>query len=439
MPDTLSHRPFFHEADGTVHPAGAFVLRIHIQPEAMRGQFGKSHTHDLANSFTSRAHARLGDDDTLQLNASVGAAQPAKDRESCRLLLAFDYQIGCIRVLHPLSMDVPTVATDETHRGELPLQGNQICEIGGPCAPKPDHSPILPARLREICFTGDVPSDESAERLRPYRNFFAQLITANAGVSGDGRIKEAFASTPRERFLDSGPWRVFTPDGYIQSPTDDPTFLYQDIIVGLEDKGVANNGLPTLHASCLAAVNVQEGETVVQIGAGFGYYTAVLSKLTGPAGVVYAFEIKPERAERAVRNLADLTNVTLYNRSATDGPLPCCDVIYVNAGATAPPGAWLDALRPGGRLLLPLTTDPGTGGILLAKRVSADLFEARFLTRTMFLHCAGGRDGEIAQRLTEAFGRDDIYAVRSLRRNSAPDETCWFAWADGWLSTAPVS
>ena len=35
----------------------------------------------------------------------------------------------------------------------------------------------------------------------------------------------------------------------------------------------------------------------------------------------------------------------------------CTDVIYVNAGATRPADAWLDWLKEGGRLILPLTAD----------------------------------------------------------------------------------
>lgn len=281
-----------------------------------------------------------------------------------------------------------------------------------------------------------MPIDRTQERLKSYRTFFAQLITANAGVPGDGRIQAAFASTPRERFLDKGPWRVFTPEGYIESPTDDPAFLYQDIIVALEDTGAANNGQPTLHASCLAAVNVQVGETVVHIGAGFGYYTAMLSRLTGPTGIVHAFENQERRAERAKMNLADLPNVTIHHRSGSEGTLPECDVLYVNAGATSPLANWLDALRSGGRLLFPLTSDPGAGGILLVTRSGVNRFAAQFLTHTRFLHCVGARDAETALRLAEAFGRSDIHTVQSLRRNTLPDQTCWFAGSDWWLSTS---
>jgi protein-L-isoaspartate(D-aspartate) O-methyltransferase len=277
---------------------------------------------------------------------------------------------------------------------------------------------------------------ESTERLKSCRTFFANLVTASAGISSDSRLTAAFASTPRERFLGSGPWRVFTPIGYIHTPSDDPAFLYQDITVALEEEGSINNGQPALHAFCLAALNIQEGEAIVHIGAGTGYYTTLLSKLTGPTGSLDAFEVESRLAERATSNLADLTNVKVHNCSGSDTRLPMCDVIYVNAGATAPRDTWLDALRPGGRLLFPLTPAQGHGAMLLVKRTSTDNFEARFLCLAMFMPCAGARDDRVALRLSDAFKRGDLSVVRSLRRSTPPDETCWFPGPNWWLSTA---
>jgi protein-L-isoaspartate(D-aspartate) O-methyltransferase len=267
-----------------------------------------------------------------------------------------------------------------------------------------------------------------------FRTFFADLVTANVGAT-NGRLKMAFASTFRERFLGNGPWRVFTAAGYISTPSDDPAFLYQDITVALEDAGSINNGQPTLHALCLAALNIQEGEAVVHIGAGTGYYTALLSKLAGLSGSVDAFEIESRLAERAVRNLADLGNVIVHNRSGSTTQLPACDVIYVNAGATAPHNNWLEALRSGGRLLFPLTPAQGPGAMLLVKRTPSDELEAQFLCRAMFIPCAGARDETIAQHLSDVFADKDLGAVRSLRCDTTPDETCWFQATDWWLST----
>ncbi len=278
------------------------------------------------------------------------------------------------------------------------------------------------------------------ERLEAHRTFFARLITATVGIpGGNGRLAEAFAATPRERFVGAGPWRVFTAAGYIETPSDDPAFLYQDITVAVEAEGQINNGQPTLHALCLMTLNVKEGETAVHVGAGTGYYTAVLARLAGPSGVVHGYEIEERLARRAASNLADLPNATIHHRSGSEGPLPACDVLYVSAGATAPLDVWLDALKPGGRLLFPLTPAQGVGGLLLITRTAEDRLAARFLGRVLFIPCAGARDDETAQKLTEAFKRDDLKNVQSLRRGTPPDETSWCAGNGWWLSTAPAA
>ncbi len=58
-----------------------------------------------------------------------------------------------------------------------------------------------------------MPGEDSKNRIEAYRDFYATLITANAGVTGPSDLKAAFASTPRERFLGKGPWKVLTPVG----------------------------------------------------------------------------------------------------------------------------------------------------------------------------------------------------------------------------------
>jgi protein-L-isoaspartate(D-aspartate) O-methyltransferase len=275
-------------------------------------------------------------------------------------------------------------------------------------------------------------------RLAPFRNFFADLVTAGANVT-DPRVQAAFATTPREQFLGPGPWRVFTPRGYIQTPSDDPVFIYQDITVSLDETKSINNGQPLLHALSIGALAVQEGESLLHIGAGTGYYTAILAKLTGPDGSVQAYEIEPRLAGLAVHNLAQFAQVTVHTCSGSDSSLPACDVIYVSAGATGPLNTWLDALRPGGRLLFPMTPAQGHGGMLLLTRTPANEYHARFLCRAAFIPCAGARDEELAKRLATVFARQDFSAVRSLRRNTTPDESCWLKGPDWWLSTAPIS
>jgi protein-L-isoaspartate(D-aspartate) O-methyltransferase len=279
------------------------------------------------------------------------------------------------------------------------------------------------------------------DRLEAHRNFFASLITASAGAQKD-RLAAAFAATPRERYVGPGPWKVFAGGSYIETPSEDPAFLYQDIVVALSEAARINNGQPMLHAICLATLNLKEGETILHIGAGTGYYTAVMAQLAGAAGRLFAYEIDSALARRAMENLAGLPNVSVEHRSGAEGELPACDAIYVNAAATAPLDIWLDALRPGARLLMPLTPDgpggtPGAGAMLLVTRSGEGRLDARFVMPVMFTPCLGARDNATAGKLAEAFKRGDWATVRSLRRKTTADETCWCEGNGWWLSTAP--
>ena len=274
------------------------------------------------------------------------------------------------------------------------------------------------------------------ERLESHRAFYARLMAARAGVADDSPLAEAFRTTPRERFVGGPPWRILTRHGFIEAPNDDPAFLYQDVVVSLGINGL-NNGEPSLHSMCIATLRPQPGDQVVHVGAGTGYYTTILAKLVGEQGSVDAYEIEPSLARRAAGNLAELPQVQLHARSGAEAPLPACDVLYVNAGATAPLDVWLDALKPGGRLLFPLTAEEGSGAMLLITRGEASVWPARFLFQAQFVGCIGARDAAESRRLEDAFRHRNWHKVKSLHRDSQPGEGCWAAGRGWWLSTEP--
>jgi protein-L-isoaspartate(D-aspartate) O-methyltransferase len=217
------------------------------------------------------------------------------------------------------------------------------------------------------------------DRVQDYRRFYAEFIVRSSGCS-DERLISAFAAVPREHFVGRGPWQVFVGSGYIPTISDDPRHLYHDILVGLATDRKINNGQPSLHARCLAAAAPMPGETVVHIGAGTGYYTAILARLVGPTGRVAAFEIEADLAARARDNLSSFSNVSVTTESAATGGIPAADVIYVNAGATHPPPVWLDALKIGGRLIFPLTPDEGFGVMLQITRKAPNTYTANALS-----------------------------------------------------------
>jgi protein-L-isoaspartate(D-aspartate) O-methyltransferase len=268
-----------------------------------------------------------------------------------------------------------------------------------------------------------------------YRSFYAKLICAAAKLD-DPRVEEAFRFVKREPFAGPGPWWIsLGGHPYVQTPDDDPAFLYQNMLVALDKELGINIGEPRWHASWLAACNIKDTETVVQIGAGSGYYTAILAHLVGPNGKVYAYEIDEALATRASKNLSGERQVEVRMQSGVAPGLPQADLIYVCAGAAQPSRIWLDALRPGGRLLFPLAPTGVFGGMLMIARPDqGSKWPARFVSRAGFIGCVGLQDEQAGRRLVEAFSKN-WDGVRSLHLDGSPDDNCWFAGEGWWLST----
>ena len=285
---------------------------------------------------------------------------------------------------------------------------------------------------------GEAPRVGMQDRIAKRRQVYAAEITRRAGVR-DPRIEKAFTAVPREEFAGPPPWRIGSGGVYGRMSDNDPASLYDDVLVAIDAGRGINNGQPSLHALCIDALGVKEGETVVHVGAGAGYYTAILAYLVGPTGRVVAYEIEPNIAERARANLAGFPQVEVRARSGVNEALPKADCIYVNAAATHPVRAWLDALNVGGRLLFPLQAAHSTGDMLLITRPEqGDGWPARFLSGVVFIACVGAQDAAIGRRLDRAFRHGGSARVRSLRFGAAPAGTTWLQ-GDGWaLSTAPA-
>jgi protein-L-isoaspartate(D-aspartate) O-methyltransferase len=272
--------------------------------------------------------------------------------------------------------------------------------------------------------------DGVADRLAKRRHAYAAEITRRAGV-GDPRIEAAFAAVPREDFVGNPPWRIGSGGFFGLASSEDPARLYEDVLVAIDAERGINNGQPSLHAQSLDAPGLKEGETVLQIGASAGYSTAILAELVGTKGRVIAYEIAPDIAARAAANLARYPQVEVRARSGVED-LPQADAIYVSAAASHPVRAWLDALKPSGRLVFPLQAAGSSGAMLIVTRPEhGEAWPARLLTRVVFIPCEGAQDSEMGRRLDQAFRRGGQAGVRSLRFGSKPSETDWVR-GDGW-------
>src|SRR5262245_25534702 len=230
---------------------------------------------------------------------------------------------------------------------------------------------------------------KKTDRLAACREFYAKMAAAGGGQLRED-LERAFEIVPREHFLGAGPWLATSSISGIRvgTPTDDPIHVYQNVLFALHREKRINNGEPFLHGQLLGALSPMRGNVALHIGCGTGYYTAILAHLVGPSGKVIAYEIEPELARRAVENLTPWDNVEVRTASGVGDNVPCCDAIYVNAGATRPVASWLDALNEGGKLLFPLvgSQPSGAGVTLLMTRLQGSI-AAKVISYCGFVPC----------------------------------------------------
>ena len=287
------------------------------------------------------------------------------------------------------------------------------------------------------------PPDPLAARRRRWAEDMARL----AGIC-DPAVIDAFAAVRREDFLPPPPWTVL---GARRRVTSDPTDLLDDVLVALDPSRGVNNGSPSLHAAWIAALGIRPGDRIVHLGAGTGFYTAILARLAGPAGRVEAVEIDPALVRIAAPALAALgpgfAPVEVIVADATTRPTATADRIYVNFGIAAPARPWIERLALGGRLILPLCVpiDGGAAwrsgegwGLRIERR--AEGWTARALDACEFVFAEGAATASppAVQRLREAFRRGGIHRVRSLRLgpvSSARDD--WYVGDDWALGCEP--
>jgi len=269
--------------------------------------------------------------------------------------------------------------------------------------------------------------------LEQTRRWFAEDLRMTCHLR-DERIVAAFAAVPRERFVGPGPWRIrHMVDGYWTTPDDDPRRLYHNVLIALDEGRGLNTGEPGLWARHFDRIGIANGSKVLQIGAGAGYFTAILAELAGPTGRVDGIEIDAALSSTARRNLDAWPNAHVHAADASHRIDGQWDVIVAFAGATTPLAWWLDGLTDQGRMLLPMTAVRQWGGFMLELQRKGAGLAARSAGWVGFYPCAGARseadEAALGRALGDSAGQG---AVRRLRRDPHDaDGSCWLH-GDGW-------
>ncbi len=155
----------------------------------------------------------------------------------------------------------------------------------------------------------------------------------------DPRVLRAMAKVPRHDFVPA----EIRPYAYADQP----------LPIGW-NKTISQ---PFIAAVMADLLELQAGDTVLEVGTGLGYHAAVLAELSER---VFSVEIVEELGTAAKRNLARLgyKSVKLRIGDGTRGwpehaPF---DKIVVAAGSELIPPMLLQQLKPGGRMVLPTGT-----------------------------------------------------------------------------------
>jgi len=276
------------------------------------------------------------------------------------------------------------------------------------------------------------------------RRWYAEDLRCKTPVLRNLQVIDAFAAVPRENFVGPGPWRIVPhPFEPFVTPDGDPRWLYHDVLVSIDASRNLNNGQPSFWARNLEQLDIVRGERVLQIGAGTGYYSAVIAEIVGPTGHVTAVEIDPELAVQARANLAGWPQIDVMSGDGRAIDAGTFDVVLVFAGSTHPAPQWLTCLAEGGRLLMPLTSDSWWGFLLRVIQRGND-FAAASIGGVSIYPCIGGRDEDAGKRLQAALkglGPDKVPIHALHIGDPAADDAArvWYQAPGIWLEREPAA
>lgn len=189
----------------------------------------------------------------------------------------------------------------------------------------------------------------------------------------NARVLSALTEVPRERYV----------------PPQHRGLAFADVALPLAHGEFMMK--PVLEGRVLQSVDVQEGDSVLEIGTGSGFLTACLAYLGRD---VESVELHADLAEAAQKNLLEARVANVQVRHA-DALSPDCtfareyDVIVLGGALASEPAGFRKLLKPGGRLFLVRGEGPAMEAVLIT-RTGASEFREQSLFETELPFLRGG-------------------------------------------------
>ncbi|MFG1806019.1 methyltransferase domain-containing protein [Streptomyces sp. NPDC049040] len=238
------------------------------------------------------------------------------------------------------------------------------------------------------------------------RHRMVRRIVAGGGLS-DPAWRAAFAEVPRHLFVPVY-HRGASDEAGGRYSADDPDQrrrlrwlmgAYADQPIATHVSGgelVSSSSQPSLMALMCEALDVREGQRVLEIGAGTGYNAALLAHRLGGTGAVTTIDLDAAitaaaRDHLAAYGTAEALSVTVVTGDGAFGHPAGAPYDRVIATCELPsiPPAWTEQCRPGGLILAPFAT-----GLVVLTVLGPGRAEGRFLPTPAYFvplrgHAAG--------------------------------------------------
>ncbi|MGQ0779209.1 MAG: methyltransferase domain-containing protein [Pseudonocardiales bacterium] len=199
-----------------------------------------------------------------------------------------------------------------------------------------------------------------------YADQLAQALVSRGLL--DQAWADAFTQVPRHLFLPAfytrtpGTWQLITPETvghqrWLQLAYHDLTWVQRLNGPAHTPSTPASSSIqPSLAALMLTALAPDSGDHVLEIGAGTGWLTALLSHRCG-AGTVTGLELDPELIHHARATLHELGHQPALIQTDGFHGFPehaPYDRVLSTAAVSHLPTPWLTQTQPGGRIVAPL-------------------------------------------------------------------------------------
>ncbi|MFJ5121350.1 methyltransferase, FxLD system [Kitasatospora sp. NPDC088548] len=209
--------------------------------------------------------------------------------------------------------------------------------------PAPSQSTIrTTTRVAHVTTLSDSATTPTAEQLR---DSLTDRLLDQEAIRTSG-VEAAFRAVPREHFLPGFPLGT--------AYADNPTYTKADG----SGTQISAASQPAIVALMLEQLDPQPGERIFEAGAGTGVNAAYLGHIVGPDGHVVTVDVDEDLVEGARKHLAD-AGTTNVEAVLGDGALghpdrAPYDRLIATVSTSEMPTAWLQQVKPTGRIVLPL-------------------------------------------------------------------------------------